>query len=1214
MFQLILNNKYHLNEFINFIYIAKFIYINYLKMSLFGNLGNPGNSFLNSSAAPTTTPQKNIFGGNSGGLFGNTQQQPGGLFGNNNNNSFGGNSLFTNINQQNNSIFGNNNTTNTSFFSTNNNNNNLFTNSSNNQTNNTSNIFPNNNINLKDSTIGFKFEGNNVPEKNVNSTFMNITSKDEYIHASTEELRLADLEQKRTGAINKFKIINTSSNKILAGNNNNHNSSTSSNPFSFGNNSSNKGLFGGGTILGNNNTSTTTGIFGTSSTTSGGIFGSNNNTNTGGIFGSNNNTQGGGLFGNNNNQGGSLFLNNNQGSSLFGNNNTQSSGLFGNQNSGNSIFGNNKSGGLFGNNTNQTNSLFGNNNTQSGGLFGNSNTQGSSIFGNNNTQGSSIFGNNNTQSGGLFGNNNNTQSGGLFGNNNNTQSGGLFGNNNNNTQSGGLFGNNNNTQSGGLFGNNNNTQSGGLFGNNNNNTQSGGIFGNNNNNTQSGGLFGNNNNNNTQSGGLFGNNNNNTQSGGLFGNNSQSSSLFNKNTSIFGNNNQQSGGLFGNNTNNTNSLFGNTTNNTPNNNSSSLFGNNNQGNSLFGNNSSSGGLFGNNTSSTNTGGLFGNNQNNEPNKTSGNSLFGNNTSSLFNNNTSSNTGSLFGNNNTTNNTSTGLFNQNKSLFGGNTTTGGDSLFGNTTTNQTNSLFGNNNQQNNANINNAITPGLYSDITYEDIVNPLNYLETKKSLKLSPQDEILSKSIAEAVEKQKSAKEFMEDLDKKYEKINNLEEKNADILENYGTYLNSPSNNYDTEKTYLNRRLNIKINNDDLSNSTQMKYRYWNNRKNDEISSYSQEVLNNSISKINEIYDEYERYKNSFDMVNNSKINSSLQASQFKFKKSAGGSKIFKTNYSKIENGSMIRPNLENSNSMMGRDENLYQKNLMEFNKFSSYDIGKDNDNEILVINYQNENDNNNNVDLVIKYKLPGEDNEANNNTSKLHLNNVTKLISIKTLREEIKERIYNELKLNGLEKIYTIERLSLLIGGVFLDDNKKLNDYIHDDFDFNIKAFITYTNIAQKKKEIKENNKSKKVYKEVKIKRENNLREDQLVPIDLVPILTKEGYKCSPSIMELSRKTTHELRNVENFRIFNKFGEVEFQEPVNLLGLNLDNQVIIERNLIDTGDKLDYKSVFRLYNFKVEENGLNKYKFKLQNSGGNFLSYKNNELVWEYDGKKKGKN
>ena len=65
------------------------------------------------------------------------------------------------------------------------------------------------------------------------------------------------------------------------------------------------------------------------------------------------------------------------------------------------------------------------------------------------------------------------------------------------------------------------------------------------------------------------------------------------------------------------------------------------------------------------------------------------------------------------------------------------------------------------------------------------------------------------------------------------------------------------------------------------------------------------------------------------------------------------------------------------------------------------------------------------------------------------------------------------------------------------------------------------------------------------------------------------------------------FRIFNKFGEVEFKEPVNLLGINLDEQVTIERNLIDTGDKLNYKSVFKLYNFKIGENGLNKYKVNL---------------------------
>ena len=131
---------------------------------------------------------------------------------------------------------------------------------------------------------------------------------------------------------------------------------------------------------------------------------------------------------------------------------------------------------------------------------------------------------------------------------------------------------------------------------------------------------------------------------------------------------------------------------------------------------------------------------------------------------------------------------------------------------------------------------------------------------------------------------------------------------------------------------------------------------------------------------------------------------------------------------------------------------------------------------------------------------------------------------------------------------------------------------------------------------------------------NDLVPINLVPILTKEGYKCSPSIMELSRKTASELRNVENFKIFNKYGEVEFKEPVNLLGLNLDNQVIIENNLIDTGDKLNYWSIFKLYNFKCQENGLNKHKIYLEKCGGKFLSYNNNELVWEYIGKEGLKN
>jgi hypothetical protein len=246
--------------------------------------------------------------------------------------------------------------------------------------------------------------------------------------------------------------------------------------------------------------------------------------------------------------------------------------------------------------------------------------------------------------------------------------------------------------------------------------------------------------------------------------------------------------------------------------------------------------------------------------------------------------------------------------------------------------------------------------------------------------------------------------------------------------------------------------------------------------------------------------------------------------------------------------------------------------------------------------------------LPDEDNTKIMNST--HFESVNRYIKIKALREEINHRIYNELKLKSLDKYYLIERISLLIPGEFLIDNKTLADYDLINCDYSIQAYITYNSINLKDKKVSQNgkNKLKKSQREVNIKKEIYISDNELVPIDLVPKLTKEGYKCIPSIMELSRKTAYELRNVENFKIFNKYGEVEFKEPINLLGLNLDNQVTIGRNLIDTGDKLNYKSVFKLYNFKIEENALNRYQKNLEESGGNFLSYDNNELVWEYNG------
>ena len=903
------------------------------------------------------------------------------------------------------------------------------------------------------------------------------------------------------------------------------------------------------------------------------------NSNNYSFISNNNNTQNKGLFNGNN-----IFSSNSgtTSTSIFGNNNNQNTGIFGSNNT--------QSTGIFGNNNkNQTGGIFGNNNTQTSSLFGNNNQLGT--FSNNNSQGGGLFGNiNNNQGGGLFGNNNNNQGGGLFGNNNNNQGGGLFGQSTsifgNNNNSGGLFGNNNNQSTnnqGSLFGNNTNNNQGGLFGNNTSSNTQGGLFGNNTSSNQ-GGLFGNNTSSNQ--GGLFGNNTNNNQ-GGLFGNNTsnnnQGNSLFNndKRSSLFNNNNNNQGGLFGNN-NNTTSANTNT----------SLFGNNNNG-----------------------GSLFGNNQNNNSNKNIGTSLFGNtNTTSLFGNTSSNNSSTgLFSNNA---NSSTGLFGQsNKSLFGGTNSTGNMN-----STQQ--SLFGNNNTQqinNNTLSNQNIT--LYSDITYEDIMNPLNYINTQKTLKLSPQDELLSKSIVEAIQKQKSVKEFLEDLDKKYENVEKNDDNNNDILASYGTYLTS-SNNYDIDNSSLKRSLNIKIDNDSLSSSYRnIKYRKMDNYQKD-ISSYNNIELSKSISKINDIYGEYEKYKNKFNNNGNIYL---PQSKIDNYKKNDVEVYTFQNNKSKNEDRRNIYKTFSTSNGMIGRDEGLYQRNLIEFNKLNNYNIStiqtdnnnnqyqyEDNNdkenNEILIMNYQNEKENNEMIDLTIKCKLPEEE---DNNILVIHLENVNQLVKIQTLREEIKSRIYNELKIRGLDKKYAIEKISLLIQGGFLDDNKKLSDYDFNDYDFNIQAFITYNSIASQNKntQIKKNNKLKVNQREIKIKKEKYINENELVPIDLVPKLTKEGYKCTPSIMELSRKTAAELRKIEYFKVFNKFGEVEFKEPINLLGLNLDNQVTIEKNLIDTGDKLDYKSVFKLYNFRVEENGLNRHKINLKRSGGKFLSYENNVLVWEYPGK-----
>ena len=1045
-------------------------------MSLWNNIQNFGPTQSLFTPSKTT----NLFGDNSGGLFGNQQES---LFGNNNNNNnnnnSGGGSLFSNQNQKaTNSLFDNNTGNKTSLF---NDNTNIFS-SSNNFS------FNNNKANFKECSIGSQFNGINIQDKNGNAKFMSISISPEFSYASHEELRLADIEKNKTGFINQFKIKNTSSN--------------------------------------NNNNLCKDSIF-TANPVNNSLFRANNpgSTNQGGIFGNN---------GNNN-----------------GNNNLFS-------------FGNNKTGGLFDNSKTQATGLFGNNNTQNTNLLSNNNnTQSSSLFfNNNNNQTTNLFGNN-TQTTSIFDNNN--QGNSIFGNN--TQSGGLFGDNNNkNTQSNNLFGNNNNP--------NNNNQTGGLLGNQNNNCPNqGGLFVSNNSQGNGNSLF-----NNDKS--LFNNNNNDTKISGLFGNDAKSSS-----SSLFNNQNMTST------TNNPFSL-GNNLNNNDNKTGGSLF--NNLYSGFFNSNNK------NSDNTKNTGNLFSNI----------NFSFGRNTNNTSSNNTNINSGGALGNiNNNNNNSLCSLLNQPNNTS---SSTKESSFFNNISTNVT--LLGNNNNNqninkntpNNINTTNNDNSKLYGNLTLEDIINPQYYLNNQKILKMSPQEEILAQSIIDAVQKQKSVEEFLEDLDKRYENKN--KENTSDLLEFYGSYLNT-SNDFMNENTPVKRNLNVKNINDSLSSSYNLRNVY--EIYNESSSIYNKNKLNKTISKISEIYNEYERYQNSFknsQMKNYTHINNAV-------------------NKNKTENGSFMKNlnkngnrNKNSNNQMIAKDEMLYQQNLIEFSKLSNDSVitnyrDENNDSDIVITKFQDENNSSkksngkkeyNNykkgnmshiIDMIIiKYNLPDEDDGKR--MHKIILENINKYVKIESLREEISHRVNNELRKQNLHKKYSIERISLSVADEFLINNKTLANYNLNEKDYTIQAFITYYSANT---ENKEESNVKKEKKQV-----NN--ENELIPNDLIPKLTRKGYKCIPSIKELSKKTAEELKKMENFRIFNEFGEVEFKEPINLLGLDLDEQVTIEKNLIDTGDKLNYKSVFKLFNFKIGENGLNKYKVNLKELGGNFLSYNNNELVWEYNG------
>ena len=549
--------------------------------------------------------------------------------------------------------------------------------------------------------------------------------------------------------------------------------------------------------------------------------------------------------------------------------------------------------------------------------------------------------------------------------------------------------------------------------------------------------------------------------------------------------------------------------------------------------------------------------------------------------------------------------------------GNNNAINNTNLKVEKSNLGNINQKNNINLfsfgNNNFNDHYSSETNLNTDQKELNnYLTDEDAYNLFSPNGKLSKEINEAIQNGKTVKDFLDDLKKKYSnfeksddnnKKSSIIQNNSEILDLYGSYLSQNSNGISSiQKNKINDDLSpIK-----LRNSINDK-KYFNMEIEDEFN------FDKLSSKINEIYKDYDKsninynkdkYINDSQKLKNNIFDSKPYINTKNDKLNDNENYFNKTfsngfyNYkSLLNNDSFSNTNNscnQNSNILLGKDEYLYQQNLQAFNKLSisNINLNENNNNELSQIFYNdynifNGNHNNSlenemkeqNIDLIVKYHLPIEENKDNIKKKikyyNLILKSVNASIKVKDFKEKIKSEILEYLRNKNIFN-YSIEKIGLLYSHGFLLDNMRLLDYKFENYNYTIHSVITY------KKNI------------------------ELAPLELVPKLSKPGYKSFPCIKDLCRKSCEELKTIKNFKIMNQFGEVEFKEPINLLGVNLDNEITIEKNMIDTGDKLNYWSIFKLYNFILDKNDVNIYISQLERSGGKFLSYKNNVLVWEY--------
>ena len=336
------------------------------------------------------------------------------------------------------------------------------------------------------------------------------------------------------------------------------------------------------------------------------------------------------------------------------------------------------------------------------------------------------------------------------------------------------------------------------------------------------------------------------------------------------------------------------------------------------------------------------------------------------------------------------------------------------------------------------------------------------------------------------------------------------------------------------------------------------------------------------YNNYYDYKNKYNSNNNnkntsiySKKNLSQSTISDRKKKIAEDDYLFQKNLMTIEE--KLNPNFKPFHYDILNKSKLVNSTLKENNDINTNNNNKLKNSVLYIPKGNSSIKKSQNISLEINFNVP------DGTQLTFHLDSINLLNKVEDLKNLIKEKIKN-LILKKKFQNYVIQNISLLGSNSFLSDQKLLIEY---NISNEIIAIIIY----------QFNNES------------SNL--EKIVPMNLLPKLTKPGYKTFPEYILLCRMTEEELKNISNFKIYNDYGEVRYLGKVNLLGKNLDDFCDIQKGIIELKGNLNVKKKCILYNINFEngsEKLLDNYKDMISQNNGVFVSYEPNsgKLEWDY--------